>query len=667
MASHRGILLLGAYRQSLAVARALGPQGWRISLGAPSTQTPSFIARSKWVREAWFHPPLDASTEGFLDALSSFLERHPDTRFVLPVGDSEVTGLNAIRSLLPQSVSYIMPNSKAIDTCADKNATLRLAMGLGVPVAAFARVECSEQLLEAAGRVGYPCVVKPITEETRVFGAKAVIATEQTSLRQMLATRPRPTGPFVVQRYVRGERHCLYFYATQGIIRAAAQVLIGRTDREDDTGYAVTGVSVPIAPEWLDHLTHLVTELEYDGFGCLQYLIDPETGDQTFLEINARLGGNHAGLERLGMHQVQWAIEQTESGRPSIPEPFEYPIGVRYRWFTGDLMGFIHDRRVGHLTGRAALQRALALPSTLFGSGHLTFDWRDPAPTVHQFAQFSRPIRRRIRLTGNQAKRVLSGAALGACRERRKIWQDLLTAARSEGIEPDALPRVYDYVSTTLRTRAPRYATAIQRPSRYFPGLTAIPIHDPAQFEWRSLLEENFPSIREEILGIRECNPFRPHHQNLADQGTWDTLYFFTGNKRIEQTHALCPRTGQLVEQLPRAGNDGQVYLSALSGNTHIKAHCGPTNVRLRCHFGIRVPRGSRLRVGSEIVKWQEGRCLFFDDSFEHEVWNFGGDERIVLILDFWHPDLTAEERWAIERLSESSEAIERYQRSIAG
>jgi aspartate beta-hydroxylase len=471
----------------------------------------------------------------------------------------------------------------------------------------------------------------------------------------------------VVQRFVDGQRHCLYFYAVQGAIRAAAQVLIGRTDRKDETGYAVTGVSVPIAAQWLAHLGRLVRALEYDGFGCLQYLLDPRSGEQTFLEINARLGGNHAGLERLGMHQVQWAIEQAETGQPSIPEPFKYPIGVRYRWFTGDLLGLLHDRWAGQLTHRATLQRALALPATLFGPGHLTFDWRDPAPTVGQLAELSRPMRWRVRQASGQAKRMVTGAALGARRERRQVWDELLTAARSESIGRDALDRVYDYVSMMLRARAPRYANALQRPSRYFPGLEARPLHDPARFAWRSLLEDNFPTIRNEVMGVREANPFRPHHQNLADQGAWDTLYFFTGERRIEQTHALCPNTGRLVEQLPRAGNDGQVYLSALSGNTHIKAHCGPTNVRLRCHFGIKVPRGSRLRVGSNIVQWQESRCLVFDDSFEHEVWNFGGDERIVLILDFWHPDLTDEERWAIEHLSRKSEAIDQYQRSIVG
>jgi hypothetical protein len=35
---------------------------------------------------------------------------------------------------------------------------------------------------------------------------------------------------------------------------------------------------------------------------------------------------------------------------------------------------------------------------------------------------------------------------------------------------------------------------------------------------------------------------------------------------------------------------------------------------------------------------------LVFDDSIEHEAWNHSASERLVLIVDLWHPDLTDEE-----------------------
>lgn len=43
------------------------------------------------------------------------------------------------------------------------------------------------------------------------------------------------------------------------------------------------------------------------------------------------------------------------------------------------------------------------------------------------------------------------------------------------------------------------------------------------------------------------------------------------------------------------------------------------------------------IRIGDQIREWEEGKCLVFDDSYEHEVWNKTGEERVLLLVDFWH------------------------------
>lgn len=37
-----------------------------------------------------------------------------------------------------------------------------------------------------------------------------------------------------------------------------------------------------------------------------------------------------------------------------------------------------------------------------------------------------------------------------------------------------------------------------------------------------------------------------------------------------------------------------------------------------------------------------------FDDCYEHEVWNLTQSERVLLLVDIWHPELALEERHAI-------------------
>lgn len=85
-------------------------------------------------------------------------------------------------------------------------------------------------------------------------------------------------------------------------------------------------------------------------------------------------------------------------------------------------------------------------------------------------------------------------------------------------------------------------------------------------------------------------------------------------------------------------------FFSAVAPNTHIIAHNGPTNRKLRIHIPILNVDGSRLRVGEEVKYFREGEAVVFDDSFNHESWHDGIKTRVNLIIDFWHPDLTDKE-----------------------
>lgn len=47
------------------------------------------------------------------------------------------------------------------------------------------------------------------------------------------------------------------------------------------------------------------------------------------------------------------------------------------------------------------------------------------------------------------------------------------------------------------------------------------------------------------------------------------------------------------------------------------------------------------MRVGEETRAQQQGKAYVFDDSFEHEAWHDGDETRLILIIDFWHPDFS--------------------------
>jgi aspartyl/asparaginyl beta-hydroxylase (cupin superfamily) len=112
----------------------------------------------------------------------------------------------------------------------------------------------------------------------------------------------------------------------------------------------------------------------------------------------------------------------------------------------------------------------------------------------------------------------------------------------------------------------------------------------------------------------------------------------------VEALTQCCPRSLEVVRGLPGLCVDypwGDAIFSVQGAHSRLPPHCSVDSLRVRCHLALRIPPEVGIRVGGEARQWQEGRCLLFEDAYRHEVWNNSDVRRIVMIVDFWHPDLT--------------------------
>lgn len=199
-----------------------------------------------------------------------------------------------------------------------------------------------------------------------------------------------------------------------------------------------------------------------------------------------------------------------------------------------------------------------------------------------------------------------------------------------------------------------------QRPNvLYVAGLESTPWWNASRFPAPTeLLEKNHENILEEYKNVASSSS--GWLQNTTESGRWKAFFLINQGCRIAENCRRCPKTTDLVENcLDNLMKDcvfGNVFFSVLdaatdSSDCHISAHCGPSNVRLRCHLGVYVPPDCWLTVGGETRGWARAKCSWFDDSFEHSV-RCGGDTqvapRVVLLLDFWHPDITDVEKQAV-------------------
>lgn len=156
------------------------------------------------------------------------------------------------------------------------------------------------------------------------------------------------------------------------------------------------------------------------------------------------------------------------------------------------------------------------------------------------------------------------------------------------------------------------------------------------------LLEHNWREIRKEAEAM--ISSFDAEKEGLLDTGDWGQLDLYVRGRR-QASCDRAPKTCAIIDSIPAATTNvrGQVKFSRMLPGTHVKPHSGPTNCRLRAHLGLKVPANNgdlKLRVADKLLFWEEGRVIVFDDSFDHEVWHEADSERIVLIVDLWHPDL---------------------------
>jgi len=399
------ILIIGNYRQTLMVVRSLDGRGYRLIVGNDGDT--ARVEHSRHVAEVWNHPPAGADKAAFLAALEALLSRRRDIAFLYPVGEDEMLAVSDAYTRLSARAGILMPVPDVVRTCLDKSLMLGVADGLDIPQAPHATVSSLDGLHAAAGRIGFPLVVKPTDSGFRLLGRKAVICRHSDDMESAFSTWPVDGRRLIVQRHAGGVRHNVYFFAVDGKLVQASQVRILRTDKPDDTGLAVSGVTVPLDPELDGYCRRLLEHLAYTGAGCIQFLVDGENGHVSFLELNPRLGANSAVVYRAGLDLPAMAFGLAQGCFDAAAAEYRRSCrtGVHYAWTQGELLALkkaIANRDLGPLE---VLARLLVVARTFVTSSvHITWSWKDPLPTLLLYLDL-------LNLSGRQkARRAGEGA-----------------------------------------------------------------------------------------------------------------------------------------------------------------------------------------------------------------------------------------------------------------
>lgn len=161
------------------------------------------------------------------------------------------------------------------------------------------------------------------------------------------------------------------------------------------------------------------------------------------------------------------------------------------------------------------------------------------------------------------------------------------------------------------------------------------------------------PAVVAELRAVASGNAttFSPSVQNwnlnAHRTNDWTSLSLLNKGQLDETGCQLAPQTCALLRTvLPQLApvvsiaEETGARLLRLAPGARLRPHFGPGG-RLVAHLGVAVPtpRGSaRLHVASQVLSWEEGQLLVFDDAYLHWAENDGDTARIILHVAFPNP-----------------------------
>jgi predicted ATP-grasp superfamily ATP-dependent carboligase len=381
----------GNERATLAAARSLVRAGHAVSVTAPTRV--SLAGASRGVRS--FQLATDPLTDSVAYAAEvGSIARQNGTAVLLAMTDPSLEALLEHRAALPAGVVLPFPDLATYRAGSDKAHVLPLARecGFGVPET---RIIAGPG--EHDGRLPddfFPAVVKPHRSVVTVGGVRRKVAVvpvgDGAACRRALAALPAAAFPVLLQRWVAGVGEG--FFALRWNGRTVGMFAHRRLrEKPPSGGVSVYRESIALDPQLAGPGVRLLDALAWQGVAMIECRRDPVTGRQVVMEVNGRFWGSlqlaiDAGVDFPSL-LVRCAAGET------VPECRDYEVGVRSRWFWGDVdhlyLRLRDGRGIGEGNGAGRVRALLAFLGVHPGRDRSEiWRWRDPAPFVVETLQW---------------------------------------------------------------------------------------------------------------------------------------------------------------------------------------------------------------------------------------------------------------------------------------
>jgi protein-tyrosine-phosphatase/predicted ATP-grasp superfamily ATP-dependent carboligase len=421
----QGVLITdGNERAALAATRALGRHGIPVYVGADSSA--SLAGRSRSCTMAFQYPSPWKSPREYAACILE-TARRTNAAVLLPMTDVAVELLGEHARELEGVVSVPIPSLAQYRQLSNKYELTAWAMrnGLPVPQTLFLPDGAVDRVLDQITE--WPVIVKPgaslIKRDGRWAKTSVHVARDADELLHLYEDRWYLRQPSLIQRRIVGEGQGIFGVFAQG---QPVVLFAHRRIREKPPGGGVSVLreSIPLAQPITDYAVRILRSAQWHGVAMVEFKVDRESGVPYLMEVNGRFWGSLQLAIDAGVDFPFLAYQLAATGKLEAVEQ-AYRVGVRSRWFLGDLDQLIlrlrkSDEHLGMPPGSPT--RGEALLEFIARSGAPTHSevmrLSDPLPGLHELSGYlgglARSVlgRARARLPDPRAAAARSGWAL---------------------------------------------------------------------------------------------------------------------------------------------------------------------------------------------------------------------------------------------------------------
>lgn len=282
-------IIIGGKAIALSGIRSLGKRG--IPIVYLYYDVLDVAAKSKYVTQKMFVPDAENSQKEFIDTLIKN-SKNFGNGVIFPCTDEALIAVSKFKKQLEKFYTIISADWEVVQKIIEKKNTYDCAENIGVPYPKTFLPQSREDVSKYADQVSFPCLVKPSQghQFENNLGKKMTMANNKNELLEGYDEAVGMRYEVIIQEFIKGKDKNNASYFSYKVGNEFYLESTARKVRNDppETGSPRVSVTEHI-PEIISSSRKILTELNFEGYSCVEFKEDPIDNSFKLMEINGRL------------------------------------------------------------------------------------------------------------------------------------------------------------------------------------------------------------------------------------------------------------------------------------------------------------------------------------------------------------------------------------------